>query len=117
MVSCTLTFRKAEAADVPRVIEAFTGRLKVVSFLPVSEHGYLQAPYIPCTEAEYNAAVNAITGGSTVTVEDNYIRESVLEPHARAQVEVFGGSHLKLPCGWGSSWRTRPPSPHRTRAP
>ena len=62
MVSCTLTFRKAEAADVPRVIEAFTGRLKVVSFLPVSEHGYLQAPYIPCTEAEYNAAVSAITG-------------------------------------------------------
>ena len=62
MVSCTLTFRQHEAVDVPRVIEAFTGRLKVVSFLPVSEHGYLQAPYIPCTEAEYNAAVSAITG-------------------------------------------------------
>ena len=62
MVSCTLTFRREEAADVPRVIEAFAGRLKTVSFLPVEEHGYLQAPYIPCSEAEYEAAVAAITG-------------------------------------------------------
>lgn len=62
MVSCTLTFRQSEAADVPRVIEAFAGRLKVVSFLPASEHGYLQAPYIPCSEEEYNAAVVAING-------------------------------------------------------
>lgn len=62
MVSCTITFKRNEAADVPRVIEAFAGRLKVVSFLPISEHGYLQAPYIPCSEAEYNAAVASITG-------------------------------------------------------
>jgi hypothetical protein len=62
MVSCTLTFRREESADVPRVIEAFAGRLKTVSFLPVEEHGYLQAPYIPCSEAEYEAAVAAITG-------------------------------------------------------
>jgi hypothetical protein len=62
MVSCTLTFKQSEAADVPRIIEAFAGRLKVVSFLPVSEHGYLQAPYIPCTQDEYEAAVANITG-------------------------------------------------------
>jgi hypothetical protein len=32
-------------------------RLKSVSFLPVAEHGYVQAPYQTITEQEYEAAV------------------------------------------------------------
>lgn len=53
MVSVTITFQPHEAKDVKYALRAFAGRLKTVSFLPVSDHKYLQAPYIECTEAQY----------------------------------------------------------------
>jgi hypothetical protein len=57
MVSVTLTFQPHEVADVERVLRAYEGQWKTVSFLPLSTHGYAQAPYIPCSENEYKAAV------------------------------------------------------------
>lgn len=63
MVSCTLTFAPREAGDIPRLVEAFATRLKAVSFLPLSDHGYLQAPYIPCSREEYEAAVAKLQPG------------------------------------------------------
>lgn len=57
MVSNTLTFLPQEAPDVERVLNAFAHRIKGTSFLPLSTHGYAQAPYIPITEQEYHAAV------------------------------------------------------------
>lgn len=52
-VSCTVTFRPNEAEDIPEAIEMFRHRLKAVSFLPLMDHGYAQAPYQTITEAEY----------------------------------------------------------------
>lgn len=55
--SATLMFQAHEKADIARVLEAYEDKFKAVSFLPLSEHGYAQAPYIPITEQEYDAAV------------------------------------------------------------
>lgn len=52
-VSITVTFQKHEAAQIKDVLELYETRLKTVSFLPVSDHGYEQAPYIPITKDEY----------------------------------------------------------------
>lgn len=60
MVSATITFQPHEVDDIGRVLEVYEGRLKSISFLPLSDHGYVQAPYIPCTQAEYEAAVARI---------------------------------------------------------
>jgi ribonucleoside-triphosphate reductase len=55
MVSSTITFQPHEAKDVKHALRAFARRLKAVSFLPLSDHKYAQAPYIECTEAQYVA--------------------------------------------------------------
>jgi len=55
-VSVTVTFRKHEADDIQRCLELYENRLKTVSFLPLSDHGYEQAPYITITKEEYEAA-------------------------------------------------------------
>lgn len=60
MVSATITFQKHEAKDLKFALRAFAHRLKAISFLPLTDHKYAQAPYIECTEAEYLAAKAAI---------------------------------------------------------
>jgi ribonucleoside-triphosphate reductase len=44
-VSCTITFSEDEARDIPAVLRAFDGQLKSISFLPMAENTYAQAPY------------------------------------------------------------------------
>jgi ribonucleoside-triphosphate reductase (thioredoxin) len=44
-VSVTLSFREDEAGEIPAVLRAFDGQLKSVSFLPMTEGVYQQAPY------------------------------------------------------------------------
>jgi ribonucleoside-triphosphate reductase (thioredoxin) len=44
-VSCTITFREDEADQIPAVLRAYDGQLKSVSFLPMAEGTYEQAPY------------------------------------------------------------------------
>lgn len=57
-VSVTVTFSQQEAKEIASVLEVFEDRLKSISFLPLGDdHGYVQAPYIEITEAEYNALV------------------------------------------------------------
>lgn len=56
MVSATLTFQPHEGGDLARLLGAYEGQWKCVSFLPASTHGFLQAPYIPCTREQYEAA-------------------------------------------------------------
>lgn len=59
-VSCTVTFKKEEAKDIPRVLEAYEDKIKGISFLPATDHGFAQAPYEPCTIEEveqYNASL------------------------------------------------------------
>lgn len=56
-VSITVTFKLQEALDLEPALELYEHRLKSVSFLPLSDHGYEQAPYQTLTEAEYQAAI------------------------------------------------------------
>lgn len=44
-VSVTVTFSEDEAKEIPAVLRAFDGQLKSVSFLPMAEGTYQQAPY------------------------------------------------------------------------
>jgi len=59
-ISCTVHFKKEEAKDVPRVLEAFEDQLKSISFLPLLEHGYKQAPLEAITEKEYNDMIKKL---------------------------------------------------------
>lgn len=59
-VSCTVKFKPEESGDICRTLESFEDELKGISFLPLENHGYVQAPYEPCTAEEvleYNARI------------------------------------------------------------
>lgn len=59
-VSITVTFKHDEKEDLVQLLEAFEDRLKAVSFLPLSEHGYTQAPYEEITQEQYEEMVAKI---------------------------------------------------------
>lgn len=52
-VSCTVTFKPEEAKDLKSAIEYMAPYVKALSFLPLDNHHYEQAPYQTCTEEEY----------------------------------------------------------------
>ena len=51
-VSITVTFTKEEANQIGKALSAFDSELKGISLLPLSEHGYEQAPYTPASREE-----------------------------------------------------------------
>lgn len=53
-VSITVTFNKDEASQINEALKLYETRLKSVSFLPLSDHGYEQAPYISITKEKYD---------------------------------------------------------------
>lgn len=54
-VSITITFTKNEESQIARALSCFDRKLKGVSLLPLSEHGYVQAPYTPASREEIEA--------------------------------------------------------------
>ncbi len=83
-VSVTVTFNKKEADDIPRVLEAYEDQLKAISFLPISEHGYEQAPYQSLTKEEYIRMSSKLTkavfsGIITNPVGEKYCTNDVCE--------------------------------------
>ena len=78
-VSCTAEFdpETTDGAQIERILEAYEHRLKGISFLPQSGHGYDQAPYEPITEEEYHRRAAEITPVA---------RDSEIEPD---QVDEF----------------------------
>ena len=70
-VSITVTFTAAEASQIAPALSAYEDKLKGVSFLPISDHGYKQAPYQPRprTEIEQYASVIKPLDFSALTVE------------------------------------------------
>ncbi len=56
-VSVTVTFNKDEADDIQHVLEMYEDSLKGISFLPLSEHGYIQAPYESIDKDKYEEMV------------------------------------------------------------
>ncbi len=61
MVSATLGFSKEESGQIARLIECYRDKIKGVSFLPNNQTVYSQAPYIPITAEEYEAAIKNLT--------------------------------------------------------
>ena len=59
-VSVTVTFKENEANDIQNALELYEDRLKSVSFLPLAEHGYEQAPYEAISEEAYNEVVKKV---------------------------------------------------------
>ncbi len=59
-VSVTITFRPEEAKDIKQALEMYETRLKSVSFLPVTDHGYEHAPYQPMSKEEYESAIKKL---------------------------------------------------------
>jgi adenosylcobalamin-dependent ribonucleoside-triphosphate reductase len=59
-VSVTVTVAPDEARDIARALSLYERRLKSVSFLPLVDHGYEQAPYITITADEYERAASAL---------------------------------------------------------
>ena len=53
-VSITVTFNETEAPQIKSALEMYETRLKAVSFLKYQETGYVQAPYEPITEEQFN---------------------------------------------------------------
>jgi ribonucleoside-triphosphate reductase (thioredoxin) len=54
-VSVTVTFKAEEAKEIPAILRAFDGQLKSVSFLPMAENTYQQAPYQRVSKATWDA--------------------------------------------------------------
>lgn len=52
-VSITVTFSADERDDIKHTLELYEDALKGISFLPIEEHGYLQAPYETITQEQY----------------------------------------------------------------
>lgn len=52
-VSATITFNKEEAAQIKYALELYETRLKAISFLPLEDHGYEQAPYQEIAQGEF----------------------------------------------------------------
>lgn len=52
-VSITVTIKPKEKQDLARALSMYESRLKSVSFLPLTDHQYKQAPYEEITEEEY----------------------------------------------------------------
>jgi len=60
-VSITVTFHPEEGKHIKTALEMYESKLKAVSFLRYEETGYVQAPYEPITEKEYNEMIALIT--------------------------------------------------------
>jgi hypothetical protein len=60
-VSCTVTVKKKEAPQLKSAIEAYAPYVKTLSFLPLTDHRYQQAPYTECTKEEFDGYVKDIS--------------------------------------------------------
>lgn len=70
-VSCTVKFKRDEADKIHRTLECFEDQLKGISFLPLNEHGYAQAPYEACTPEEVEEYNNKLLDANYI----DYIEE------------------------------------------
>jgi hypothetical protein len=59
-VSVTVTFKPEEKEDIQHVLELYEDSLKGISFLPIEEHGYVQAPYETITAEQYLEMVKGV---------------------------------------------------------
>ena len=59
-VSATLTFKPEETHKIETLLTAYANKIKSTSLLPYSGHGFVQPPWQPITEDEYNEIASRI---------------------------------------------------------
>ncbi|MDB5716303.1 MAG: rtpR 1, partial [Sphingomonadales bacterium] len=74
-VSITVTVKPEEMKDIKYALEMYETRLKTVSFLPLSEHGYVQAPYETITKEKYEELSATITPVTSFTEDTHEVTE------------------------------------------
>ena len=74
-ISITITFKPDEANQIKHVLQFCEDKLKSVSFLPIKEHGYKQAPYEEITKEQFESMISQITPLSLDDTQDREIGE------------------------------------------
>ncbi len=74
-VSITITFQEEEADQIKHVLECYEDKLKSVSFLPIKEHGYKQAPYEEITKEQYEEMISKLKPFNLDKTKDRAIGE------------------------------------------
>ncbi len=74
-VSITVTFKEKEAKDIKVALEIFEDKLKGVTFLPLNEHGYEQAPYEEITQEQYHEMKSKLKPLNLSTVKSEALGE------------------------------------------
>ncbi|MFX1371771.1 MAG: HNH endonuclease [Promethearchaeota archaeon] len=74
-VSITITFKEEEADQIKHVLECYEDKLKSVSFLPIKEHGYKQAPYEEITKEQYEEIISNLRPFNLDETKDRAIGE------------------------------------------
>ncbi|MFX1502585.1 MAG: fused protease/ribonucleoside-triphosphate reductase, partial [Promethearchaeota archaeon] len=74
-VSITITFKEEEVDQIKHVLECYEDKLKSVSFLPIKEHGYKQAPYEEITKEQYEEMVTQLKPFNLDETKDRAIGE------------------------------------------
>lgn len=96
-VSATITFKPEEAQDIPYILELFETRLKSISFLPLRDHAYPQAPYQEITKETFDQAIQKLKVLdfaliNTDEAQDLYCDgdkcEIIITPHMPEQQEI-----------------------------
>ncbi len=87
-VSITITFKTEEADQIQYVLECYEDKLKSVSFLPLTEHGYVQAPYEKITKEEYDQMISHIKPLNLDSTSDRAIGEKFCDSdHCEVKIE------------------------------
>lgn len=86
-VSITITFKKDEANQIQHVLECFEDKLKSVSFLPIKDHGYKQAPYEQISKERYEEIVSKINPLQLNETKDRAIGEKFCDSD-RCSIEL-----------------------------
>ncbi len=81
-VSITITFKEEEADQIKYVLECYEDKLKSVSFLPIKEHGYKQAPYEEITKEKYEDIISKVKPLDLDTTKDRAIGEKFCDTEA-----------------------------------
>ena len=65
-VSCTVTFKPEESKDLKSAIEYFAPYVKTLSFLPLDDHNYPQAPYQTVGQEEHDNYLKSLKDFGTL---------------------------------------------------
>jgi len=88
-VSITITFQPHEADQIKHVLDCFEDKLKSVSFLPIKEHGYKQAPYEEITKEKFEEMLSKIKPVFLDDTKDRAIGVKFCDADGKCDVELI----------------------------